>query len=254
MKIIEKKPDKIVFTAEINESLANAMRRSINEIPILAIDEVEIHKNDSALYDEIIAHRIGLIPLKTDKIFVEFDECTCKGKGCTKCTAELKLKVKGPCTVYAKELKGKVNPVFENMPITILEKGQEVELIGFARIGKGVNHPKFTPGILYYRNIPKIEFSKECRGEKMQKYIDACPKKIIISEGGKPVVKETYKCDLCEACIEVGKKENEEVKIHLTNEIIFFIESWGQLEPKKMLIEAVKALKKNLKDLEKKLK
>jgi len=221
----------------------------------LAVDEVEIHKNDSALHDEIIAHRIGLIPLKTDKIFVEFEECTCKGKGCTKCTAELKLKTKGPCTVYSKNLKGKIKPVFGEIPITILDKGQELELIGFARTGRGINHTKFSPGLVYYRNIPKIEFSKDCEGENMQQYIDVCPKKIIIAEGKKPVVKEIYKCDICGACVELGKKQNSEaVKINLTNEIVFFVESFGQIEPKKIIIEAIKALEKNLKELTKKIK
>ncbi len=256
MRLIEKKDNQIAFTAEVEESLANAIRRSVNEIPVLAIDEVEIHKNDSALYDELIAHRIGLIPLTTDKIFIKFNECTCKGKGCAKCTAELKLKVKGPCTVYAKGLKGKVKPVFEDIPITILEKSQELELICFARVGKGIKHPKFSPGILYYRNVPKIEFSKECEGENMQKYINVCPKKIILADGGKPVVKEAYKCDICESCVELGKtdKGEENVKLSLTNEMVFFVESFGQLEPKKIIIEAIKALEKNLKDLIKKLK
>jgi len=171
MKLIEKKDDRVGFTAEVNESLANAIRRSVNEIPSLAIEELEIHKNDSALYDELIAHRVGLIPLKTDKVFTEFKECSCKGKGCSKCTAEVKLKVKGPATVYSKEIKGKIKPVFEDMPINILKKGQELEFVGFARTGRGIDHTKFSPGILYYRNVPKIEFSEECSGDKAQKYV-----------------------------------------------------------------------------------
>ena len=64
MEIIERKENQITFRAEISDSLANAVRRYINQIPILAIDEVEIYKNDSPLYDETVAHRIGLIPLK----------------------------------------------------------------------------------------------------------------------------------------------------------------------------------------------
>ncbi len=48
--------------------LANALRRSVDEIPVLAINEVDIYKNDSALYDEIIAHRLGLIVLKNQKL------------------------------------------------------------------------------------------------------------------------------------------------------------------------------------------
>jgi len=51
MKLIEKKKNQITFTAEIDESLANAVRRYLDQIPILAIDEVDISKNDSALYD-----------------------------------------------------------------------------------------------------------------------------------------------------------------------------------------------------------
>ena len=64
--MIEQSPDKIILRVAANESLINAMRRSIREIPTLAIDEVEIIKNDSALYDEFLAHRIGLVPLKNE--------------------------------------------------------------------------------------------------------------------------------------------------------------------------------------------
>ena len=67
IKDYDKKQGKLSFVTDMSISLANAIRRSVLEIPIMAIDEVEIVKNDSALYDEILAHRIGLIPLKTDK-------------------------------------------------------------------------------------------------------------------------------------------------------------------------------------------
>ena len=71
MKIINKKNNQMTFSAEIDESLANAIRRYVDQIPILAIDEVEISKNDSPLYDETVAHRIGLIPLKMEKTISE---------------------------------------------------------------------------------------------------------------------------------------------------------------------------------------
>ena len=66
-----KEKNKISFKTDIEIDLANAIRRSVLEIPTMAIDEVEIIKNDSALYDEIIAHRIGLIPIKTEKAIKE---------------------------------------------------------------------------------------------------------------------------------------------------------------------------------------
>ena len=71
MKTINKKNNQITFTANIDESLANAIRRYIDQIPILAVDEVEISKNDSPLYDETVAHRIGMVPLKMDKTIDE---------------------------------------------------------------------------------------------------------------------------------------------------------------------------------------
>jgi DNA-directed RNA polymerase subunit D len=67
MKTIAKRNNQLIFTAEIDESLANAIRRYVDQIPILAIDEVEISKNDSPLYDETVAHRIGMVPIKNEK-------------------------------------------------------------------------------------------------------------------------------------------------------------------------------------------
>ena len=67
MEIIQQTPSKLILRLKAQEGFINAVRRSVTEIPVLAIDEVEIFKNDSALYDEVLAHRIGLIPLKTEK-------------------------------------------------------------------------------------------------------------------------------------------------------------------------------------------
>ena len=46
---------------------ANALRRiCLNGIPIYAIDTVDVLVNSSVLADEGIAHRLGLIPIKTE--------------------------------------------------------------------------------------------------------------------------------------------------------------------------------------------
>ena len=67
LKNYDKEKQKISFITDMEVGLANAIRRSILEVSVMAIDEVEIVKNDSALYDEILAQRIGLIPIKTEK-------------------------------------------------------------------------------------------------------------------------------------------------------------------------------------------
>ena len=111
MKIIEKNKSNVAFVADLDVSLSNAIRRSINEIRILAIDEVEFYKNDSVLNDQIIAHRLGLVPLK--RINVKDSN-----------PLQLKLSVKGPKIVYASELGEQI--VYPDMPIIVLEKGQEL--------------------------------------------------------------------------------------------------------------------------------
>ena len=78
MKLIKKTDNQVIFTAKVSESLGNAIRRYIYQIPIIAIDSVEISKNDSPLYDETLAHRLGLIPLKMEKEFKEGEEIKLK--------------------------------------------------------------------------------------------------------------------------------------------------------------------------------
>src|SRR3990167_3038983 len=134
IKILKQDEDKIVYLISDTEtSLINALRRLImEEVPVMAIDEVTFSKNNSALYDEMIAHRLGLLPLSTDLSGYNLkEECKCKGKGCSSCQVKMALQAKGPCTVLAKDIKSKdskIKPVYPEMPITILLKGQNLEL------------------------------------------------------------------------------------------------------------------------------
>lgn len=239
----------------INSTIANAMRRTASEVPILAIDSVEFIKNDSVLYDEILAHRLGLIPLKADKTFELQEECSCKGKGCLKCTASLTLKAIGPCMVYSKSLKSKgAEVVYGEMPIVILQKGQELEIIATARLGKAKEHAKFSPGLVYYNEYPLFEI-KSC--SLCGACVDACPRKILaIDEKAKKIiVKNPEKCDLCEACIEAceAKKENA-IKVNGSKEdFVFTIEGWGQMSERDVFLETVKVLDGNLKQVSKEI-
>jgi len=235
MKKIDKKDNKIVFSAETDESLANAIRRYINRIPLVAIDEVEISRNDSPLYDETIAHRIGLIPLKMGKV----DE---------KKPIEFKLNVKKEGAVYSEELKGDVKVVYDKIPITILKKGQELELIGRARVGLGVRHPKFSPGIMFYRNIFDIKLDKDCPKE----VVNICPQRIFELKDGNVKVNDASRCDMCEACTEFCKKQKKNsITLMPTKELMIVLESWGQLSVNEMLNKSIETLKRDLKEISK---
>jgi DNA-directed RNA polymerase subunit D len=237
MKIIDKKENKIIFQAEIEDSLANSIRRYLNHISVLAIDEVEISKNDSALYDETVAHRIGLIPLKMNKSLSE-------GK-------EIKLKInKKEGKVYSGDLKGDVEVVYEGIPITSLNEGQELTLTAIGKIGKGKDHSKFSPGLMFYRNVVDLSVDKECSPE----IVDICPKNVFKSDKGKIVVENPTKCDVCEMCVEFCEKKGKgKIEFTPTKELIIQLESFGQLDLKDVLKKSIDILKKDLTEISKKI-
>ena len=234
MNLIKKTPETIKFTGEINLSLANAIRRSICEIPILAIDECDFYKNDTALYDEIIAHRLGLVPLKNQKIK--------KGE-----TIELKLKAKGKedgIEVLSGSL-GELS-VYSEMPIVLLGKNQEIELVARATVGQGLEHAKYIPGIMYYKHLPKIKISKE--GESYLELAKSYPE--IFEFDKKLKVKDASSCSFDSDDV----KDYPGIEITFDNNLVFQIESWGQITPKDIFLESCKALKSNLSELTKAIK
>jgi DNA-directed RNA polymerase subunit D len=214
IKLIAKEDNKITFETDMPIALANAVRRSVNYIPILAIDTVEITKNDSALYDEIISHRLGLIPLVNEDLKLS-SECDCgKEDGCGKCSVKLKLSMKGPCTVYSTDLSPKDSVIYK-MPITLLNEEQGLEFVAIAKMGLGKDHAKHIPGLFFYK------YSEDVQGKEDDESFN----KIIES---------------------AKKDENKPLTVS--------IEAWGQIPVKKIFPEAVDALNKELKALIKEVK
>ncbi|MBN2458364.1 DNA-directed RNA polymerase subunit D [Candidatus Woesearchaeota archaeon] len=256
VRLLEKNKEKTKAVFLINKttaSYANVLRRIIiNRVPVLAIEDVEIKKNNSALYDESIAHRLGLIPLKTDlKSYNLKEKCKCKGEGCAQCEVKLKLKAKGPGTVYAGSLKSddpKIEPVEPKIPIVKLKKGQELELTATAILGTGKEHAKWAPGMAYFRYKPIIELPKKSEGCK--ECAEACPVKVFDYANNKLKINQDnfLKCTLCNACVDVcGKDCGLSVKPDKES-VIFTIESWGQLNCKKIMNAAIENFNDSLKE------
>ena len=65
----DKNKDRMSFEMSGTDiSYANTLRRLfMNDVPVLAIEDVEFRKNDSGLYDEMVALRLGLIPLSLSR-------------------------------------------------------------------------------------------------------------------------------------------------------------------------------------------
>jgi len=238
MKLVEKKDNQIIFTAKIDETLANSVRRYLNQISILAIDDVEIFKNDSPLYDETIAHRLGLIPLKMEKSF--------SGKT----LATLKLSSKKEGFVSSGELTGAAEAVYDKIPITFLNKGQELEVVATTRLGKGNEHSKFSPGMMFYRNIVDVKIDKDCP----QEVTATCPQKILVLKEGKIICEDSFKCDMCNSCVEFCEKNGKDsIQLNPTDELQITLESFGQLKIEDVFKKAVEELRNDLKEVSKQI-
>ncbi len=157
VEILSRKGPEIKFSVDgVKPSFASALRRiMIGEIPTMAIEFVDFKKNDSALTDEVIANRMGMIPLTFDeKTYNLPSECKCEGKGCSNCQVSLVLKKKGPAVVYSGDMKStdkSVKPVYEKIPITELFEGQEIQLEAIAQLGRGRDHAKWQGAVVGYR-------------------------------------------------------------------------------------------------------
>jgi DNA-directed RNA polymerase subunit D len=227
---------------------ANTLRRlMIDEVPTMAIEEIEFSKNNSILFDEMIAHRMGMIPLKTDlKSYNVPEECKCEGKGCNRCQLKLVLKTQKNDTIYASELKSKdpaIKPVYPEMPIVKLLKGQSLELEATAVLGKGKIHAKWSPGHVYFKYKPVVEITGDVKNPEgiievdHNNIFELKDKKLIVNKD------RVLDCDLSVDFSQIDKN----VKVHGNpNEFVFTIESFGQLTPKEMMVEAVRILDEQL--------
>ena len=167
VKITKKKKDRLEFVLEgASISFANALRRiMISEVPVLAIDWLEVHANNSAFFDEMISQRLGLIPLVFDSSKFNFqDDCKCKKKGCPSCQVVFALERKGPAIVYSGAMKSSnksVHPTSPDFPILELLEWHSIKLEAVARMGTGKEHAKFQAANASYQNYP------EAKGEKL---------------------------------------------------------------------------------------
>ncbi len=228
-----------------NPAFANSLRRAImREVPVLAIDEVEFHKNDTVLYDEIIAHRLAMIPLVTPPGYRLPEECDCTDKRCPKCSVSFKVKVRGPYTLTSADLKAsdpRVKPVSDKITIVKVGEGQELEFEAFARLGFGKQHAKWQPAICAYKYMPVVTInSRVCDG--CGKCVEVCPRGILQVDGGRARVSEVERCIMCRACQRACEKGAIEVKGDDTT-FCFFIESTGVLPPQEILRRALEVLR-----------
>lgn len=251
VKLINQDKEKLTFVIKgIDYVLINTLRRMVlEEVPTLAIEDINFVQNSSALADEMLALRIGLVPLTTDlKSYILPEQA--KNETDPRAFVNFKMKVDGPKDVIAEDLRSqdpKVQPVYPDILLVKLLEKQIVELEAIAILGNGKRHMKFAPGLVYYHNTQKVIVKKKDAGDFKDKY----PSTIFDNDGkiNASLIKGVTLIDACKGInpdiIDVSEEEDS---------FEFTLESWGQLKIKETLNQAINLFNDKLDEFEKLLK
>lgn len=249
----------------------------LSEVPSMAIEKVYIYNNTSIIQDEVLAHRMGLLPLRADPRLFAYRTEESPETGTEQDTLEFELKVK--CSrrrdagkdqsnfdeiyknhkVYSGHLKwlpkGKqaqiytesaVSCIHEDILIAQLRPGHELDLRLVAVKGLGRDHAKFSPvATATYRLLPQIKLNREVSGKDAY-LLQSCfsPGVIGINENECAYVKDA-RYDSCSRNVYRYPQLNDAVTLaRVRDHYIFTVESVGALKPEVIFLEAVKVLKK----------
>ena len=194
----------------VTPSILNALRRTlISQVPKLAIEDVTIYDNTSALFDEIVAHRLGLLPVPTDlnafnrrwkdnNADPKEAACSCNGEGCPNCTVLYTLSKEGPCMVYSGDLVPAADARFKivdpKIPIVKLLEGQRVMLEAGAILGEGREHAKWVPvTAVGYQEYPTVKLPANLPQATVEKMRKTAPEGAFAFEGGSVRVLDVFK-------------------------------------------------------------
>ncbi|KAJ8763407.1 hypothetical protein K2173_002290 [Erythroxylum novogranatense] len=282
VKIRELRDDCAKFELrDTDASIANALRRvMIAEVPTIAIDLVEIEVNSSVLNDEFIAHRLGLIPLTSERAMgMRFSrDCdACDGDGqCEYCSVEFHLRAKcrddQTLDVTSKDLVSSdhsVVPVDYSDPsdyesseqsrgiiIVKLRRGQELRLRAIARKGIGKDHAKWSPAAtVTFMYEPDIHINEDMMEsltiEEKKQWVESSPTKVFdidpVTQQVKVVDPElyTYDDEVIKKAEAMGKPGLVEIRAK-EDSFIFTVESTGAIKASQLVLNAIDILKQKL--------
>ncbi len=252
----------------IDAPIANALRRNmIARVPTMALDQVTIEENTSELPDEILAHRLGLVPLRAPASQFEAVAVDAGGDAAKQVSAfdannslKFTLDVLGPSKVYSRDLRwvpsggqsdrfkeADVGPVHDNVLLCDLAHGQQIKLTTIAVLGRGETHAKWSPvATAFYRLKPRIVLKKKIKGDEAKKLKAVCPLSVYDIEDGVAVVANERACTMCRACINVPEFQDAIQLGRVRDHFIFSIESTGMYSAQNIFRAAIDDLRQTL--------
>ena len=246
----------------VDPSFVNALRRTLlADVPKMAIEDVEFHlgpiraedgkeyESVAPLFDEMIAHRLGLIPIPTDlSMFVPKATCpTCKGEGCTSCTIIFSLNKRGPCTVFSGDLEPigdpKLKPRDAGIPIVKLGDGQALLVYATAVLGTAREHAKWqvAHGVGYHF-IPVLKAGGKTFEAKDSK-APVCMDHILKPASEEITVELRSDCKACKKFAEAYDVKTVKV-LHDPSRIELQLETDGSMSARDTLFAALDILEK----------
>jgi DNA-directed RNA polymerase subunit D len=228
----------VLLVSGTHPQFMNSIRRIVmKSVPTLAVENVSIYKNDSVLFDEFLASRLGSIPLKIKAPMKKGEK------------AKLVLQAKGPKMVYAGDIDTKdddIEVMNKETPLVKLKEGQEIKMEMEAIMESGREHIKWQPAIIYYKELPDIN-NKAAKIKNAQDIADKCPKKVLEVRAGKIVLKNPYECTLCGYCEDISE---DQIELETSqNSFVLTIETFGQRDSRQLLEEAAEILKEKTETL-----
>jgi len=186
----------------VDASIANALRRILlAEVPTIAIEHVWIAVNSSIIQDEVLAHRVGLIPIRADARKLDYvigDEETDKDTIVfhfdVECTAAIvngsEQIINGSALSGAMKWlpQGSQNevfpegvaPVHDDIVVAKLKPGQRIEFEAHCRKGVGKDHTKYSPvATASYRLLPEIILKEPVTGALAYELKNMCPMNVF---------------------------------------------------------------------------
>ncbi|KAM4772269.1 DNA-directed RNA polymerases I and III subunit RPAC1 [Rhinophrynus dorsalis] len=263
----------------IDAALANAFRRILlAEVPTMAVEKVFVYNNTSIIQDEILAHRLGLIPIRADPRLFEYRSagdtegteidtlqfelnvrCTRNPRASKECSDPNELYINHK--VYTSQMKwlpqgnqadlfpetDTPRPVHDDILIAQLRPGQEIHVIMHCVKGIGKDHAKFSPvATASYRLLPEITLLSPIEGdlaELLQRCFTPGVIAIDVVNGRKVARVENSRMDTCSREIfRHDELKNLVQMARVRDHFIFSIESTGILAPDTLLSEAIKVL------------
>ncbi|UXD21534.1 DNA-directed RNA polymerase subunit D [Ignicoccus pacificus DSM 13166] len=278
IEVLEESPTyiKLLVRGYPLEVLNSIRRATMEEAPKMAVDFIGVDRNDSVMFNEILAHRLAMVPLKSEEALERYaspeecKDCTpeeaaagkCVSSDGKPCYARLILEVegkKGGTIVYTKDLVSEdpdVKPVYDNIPLLSLLEGQKVKLTAYARLGRGKEHAKWMPAVVAVVKpiLRGVEVSEAvCDSKCQEECVELCPHAFEMKDG-KLKLKEGTTISMLMHCIEYICEGRGLKPIFEEDSFIFEVESDGSLSARRTLIEAAKAVSQKIEALKTQLR